>query len=142
MADKTKIVLIGAGSAQFGISCLRDAFCHPGIFGNHLVFMDINEINLNRIVKIAVRMNKELKACFKISSATNLEDALPDADFVITSIAVDRNEMWKQDFMVPKKYGVRHVLGENGGPGAVFHTLRTEEFLLKKSFYAMAIRPL
>ena len=33
--------------------------------------------------------------------------------------------MWKLDFEVPKKYGIRHTLGENGGPGALFFTLRT-----------------
>ena len=33
--------------------------------------------------------------------------------------------MWKLDFAVPRKYGIRHTLGENGGPGGLFFTLRT-----------------
>ena len=28
-------------------------------------------------------------------------------------------------FDVPRKYGIRHTLGENGGPGGLFFTLRT-----------------
>ena len=26
---------------------------------------------------------------------------------------------------MPRKYGIRHTLGENGGPGGLFFTLRT-----------------
>lgn len=26
---------------------------------------------------------------------------------------------------MPAAYGIKHVLGENGGPGAVFHTMRS-----------------
>ena len=29
-------------------------------------------------------------------------------------IAIERNRLWKLDFAVPKKYGIRHTLGENG----------------------------
>ena len=36
--------------------------------------------------------------------------------------ADDRNRLWKLDFEVPKKYGIRHTLGENGGPGGLFFT--------------------
>ena len=50
--------------------------------------------------------------------------ALPGAEFVVVSIAVDRERTWKLDFEVPKRHGVRHVLGENGGPGALFHAAR------------------
>ena len=47
------------------------------------------------------------------------------ADFVINSLAIERCELWKHDFAIPKKYGIRHCLGENGGPGALFFTMRT-----------------
>jgi alpha-galactosidase len=33
--------------------------------------------------------------------------------------------LWQLDFAVPRKYGIRHTLGENGGPGGLFFTLRT-----------------
>ena len=47
------------------------------------------------------------------------------ADFVLNAVAIDRNRLWQQDFEIPKKYGIRHTLGENGGPGGLFFTLRT-----------------
>ena len=40
-------------------------------------------------------------------------------------MAIDRNRLWQQDFNVPRQYGIRHTLGENGGPGGLFFTLRT-----------------
>jgi alpha-galactosidase len=43
----------------------------------------------------------------------------------LIAAAFDRNRLWKQDFEVPRKYGIRHTLGENGGPGGLFFTLRT-----------------
>ena len=46
-------------------------------------------------------------------------------DFVINATAIDRNRLWKLDFDVPRKHGIRHTLGENGGPGGLFFTLRT-----------------
>lgn len=51
--------------------------------------------------------------------------AFDGAEFVVNSTAVDRNRLWKLDFEVPRKHGIRHTLGENGGPGALFFTLRT-----------------
>ena len=39
--------------------------------------------------------------------------------------AIDRNRLWKLDWEVPRKYGIRHTLGENGGPGGLMFTLRT-----------------
>jgi alpha-galactosidase len=49
---------------------------------------------------------------------------------VITSVAIKRYPLWEQDFRLPLAYGFRHVLGENGGPGAVFHALRNYELMI------------
>ena len=57
-------------------------------------------------------------------------DALPGADYVIISVARRRMELWEQDYRVPLAYGFKHVLGENGGPGAIFHALRSFELVL------------
>ena len=38
--------------------------------------------------------------------------------------------LWEQDFRVPLAFGFKHCLGENGGPGAMFHALRNYEIVL------------
>jgi alpha-galactosidase len=48
----------------------------------------------------------------------------------VNSICVERCALWKLDFEIPKKYGIRHTLGENGGPGGLFFTMRTLPMIL------------
>lgn len=130
MSGKPKIVLIGAGSVVFGLNCIKDAFATKELWGSELVFVDTDEEAVERVTKAAQRMNNELGADYSISYTTDRTKALPEADFVILSIAVDRMPMWKKDFKIPQKYGIRHVLGENQGPGAVFHTMRNIPIIL------------
>ena len=131
MAKKPKIVIIGAGSASFGLSCIKDAFYTKELWGSELVFVDLDWIALNKMTKAAERINKELNAGFRITQNINRCKVLEGADFIITSIAINRNALWKYDFEVPKKYGINHVLGENGGPGCVFHTMRNIPIILE-----------
>jgi alpha-galactosidase len=130
MLKKPKIVVIGAGSAIFGLSMLKDAFSMRELWGSELVLVDIDKVAVRKVTAAAIKINDQLKAEYKISSTTDRVEALPEADFVIVSIAVDRMEMWKKDFSVPQKHGIPHVLGENVGPGAVFHTMRNLPIML------------
>lgn len=130
MTKNLKIVLIGAGSVEFGLSCIKDAFYTKELWGNELVFVDIDQEAVKRMYQAAIRINEELGADYRISYTTDRKQALPEADYVITSIAVNRMPLWKQDFAIPKKHGVNHVLGENQGPGAVFHTMRNIPIIL------------
>lgn len=41
-----------------------------------------------------------------------------------------RMELWEQDFRIPLSYGFKQCLGENGGPGALFHALRSFELII------------
>lgn len=118
MVNKPKIVIVGAGSAIFGLSMLKDAFSTKDLWGSELVLVDIDKVAVERMESVAIRFNDYLDAGYKISSTTDRLDALPGADFVIVSIAVDRVKMWKKDFSIPQKHGIPHVLGENVGPGA------------------------
>jgi alpha-galactosidase len=121
----TKIVFIGAGSVSFGLSMFRDLFRFKDLAGSTLCLVDTNPANLQRMTALAKRMNQEAGLGLKIEATTDQRAVLPGASFVINSTAIDRNRLWKLDFEVPKKYGIRHTLGENGGPGGVFFTLRT-----------------
>jgi alpha-galactosidase len=128
--NTTKIVFIGAGSMSFGLSMFRDLFNSKELTGSKLVLVDLNEESLQRMFRLAVRMNDELGAGMIIEKTTDRLQALPGAEFVVNSVAIDRNRLWKLDFEVPRKYGIRHTLGENGGPGGVFFTLRTIPLIL------------
>ncbi len=121
----TKIVFIGAGSVSFGLSMFKDIFRTKELSGSTFTLVDLNKDNLIRIADLANYMNRQTGAGLKIEATTELRPVLDGAGFVINSTAIDRNRLWKLDFEVPKKYGIRHTLGENGGPGGLFFTLRT-----------------
>jgi len=123
--NTTKIVFIGAGSMSFGLSMFRDLFSTQDLKGSELVLVDIDPEYLERMHQLALLMNERSGAGLKISRTVNRREALPGAGFVVNSIALERTRLWKLDFEIPKKHGVRHTLGENGGPGGLFFTLRT-----------------
>jgi alpha-galactosidase len=120
-----KLVFIGAGSMSFGVPTFKDIFSSKKMKGAHLCLVDINEENLDRMYKLANKINDISGMGLKIEKTTERRDVLCGADFVISSLAIERCDLWKHDFNVPKKYGVRHTLGENGGPGALYFTMRT-----------------
>ena len=122
--NPVKIVLIGAGSYSFGLMTARDLMKSPELHGSHLALVDIAEDKLARMAKLIHRLNHTCDAGFEITSTTDRCEALPDADIVVVAIERNRYEMWRLDIEIPRKHGTRHLYGENGGPGGMFHTLR------------------
>lgn len=120
-----KIVFIGAGSMSFGLSMLKDVFSSKELKGSTLSLVDVDPDALDRMYRLALEMNRVSGAGLTLEKAVERREVLSGADFVVCSIAVERCALWRQDFYIPKKYGIRHTLGENGGPGALFFTLRT-----------------
>lgn len=122
--------MIGAGSASFGPGCLLDAIHCEGLAGSTLVLVDIDERALEVMARFARRLNEVSGAGLRIEHTTDRRQALPGADFVISSFAIKRDELWKLDWEIPLKHGIRQVLGENGGPGGLSHSLRNIPVLL------------
>lgn len=127
----TKLVLIGAGSVSFGTSMLRDLFAAcEALTGSTVVLVDTDAGALQLMEAVAQRLNKTTGTPFTIQATTERRDALPGAEFVIISVAVRRNELWQRDFQIPLKHGIKQVLGENGGPGGLFHAMRNIPLIL------------
>jgi alpha-galactosidase len=123
--NKTKIVFIGAGSMSFGLSMFKDVFSSKDLRGSTLTLVGRDADRLARTARLARLMNETSGAGLKIEHTTDRRAALDGAEFVVNSTAVERNRLWKLDFEIPKKHGIRHTLGENGGPGGLFFTMRT-----------------
>jgi alpha-galactosidase len=95
-----------------------------------LVLVDTDLPKLQRMYEFARRVKEHFGSQAKIAMSGDRREALPGASYVITSVAIKRYPLWEQDFRVPLAYGFRHVLGENGGPGAMFHALRNFELVI------------
>ncbi len=119
------IVLIGAGSAMFGLGTLGDIFRSKVLEGSSIVLHDIDAQALSRVETIARRTIQAKSLPYTLSATTSRKKALQGADFCIISIEVgNRFELWEQDWKIPLQYGIRQIYGENGGPGGLFHSLR------------------
>ncbi len=129
-----KIVLVGAGSSVFGYNSVLDATNIPALKGSELMLHDIDEKRLNSMNGLAERMNQETGAELEVSQTIDPEEALSDADFVLVAIEVDRMRRWRLDWEIPFKHGIKQVIGENGGPGGLFHTWRNIPPMLEIAF--------
>jgi alpha-galactosidase len=120
-----RIVLIGAGSAQFGYGTIGDILQSKVLQGSHIVLHDINPVTLQVTYDTGKAFISEHKLDFTISATTSRPEAFQGADFLVSSIEVgNRFELWEQDWRIPQQYGIQQVYGENGGPGGLFHSLR------------------
>ena len=139
---KKRIVLIGAGSAQFGYGTIGDILQSKVLEGSHIVLHDINPATLKAVEENARAFIAEHKLPFTLSATTNRAEAFQGADFLISSIEVgNRFDLWEQDWRIPQQYGIRQVYGENGGPGGLFHSMRIIPPILEICADALKICP-
>jgi len=121
----TKITVIGAGSASFGLDTLG-AFMHSErLHGGELALVDKNPQTLEIIRRLAERMNAEWNSKMKITTHTQHKEGIEGASFVVSAIEVPpREKLWRMDYDLTLKYGVRQPYAENGGPGGFAHAAR------------------
>ena len=118
-----KITLVGAGGMSFGPAMVNDVVHTPELRGARLMLHDVNAERLRRAHQFAAKLNASAGAPVVLDSSTDAGEALDGADFVLSSAEFGRFEFWKQDYEIPNRHGARQINGENGGPGAVFHSL-------------------
>ena len=137
-----KIVLVGAGSIQFGYGMLGDIFNSKMLKGSEITLLDINEQTLKRVLGSAQEFIARHALDYTVNATTDRRIAFVNADFIISSIEVgNRFQLWDEDWKVPQQYGVRQVYGENGGPGGIFHALRIGRVILDIMQDVMEICP-
>jgi alpha-galactosidase len=124
-ATAPKITLVGAGGMSFGPAMVNDTVHTPELAGAQLVLHDVNPQRLARAYRFASKLNAAAGSPIRLDYSTEPGPALEGADFVLSSAEFRRFEYWRQDYEVPNRHGARQMTGENGGPGAVFHSLRS-----------------
>lgn len=121
----TTITVIGAGSASFGENTLSALLRSKKLKGSTLRLVDRNAQSLDIVHRLAKRLNREWDSEFTVSAHAHHKDALEGTNFVVSAIEVGpREELWKSDYELTLKHGVRQPYGENGGPGGFVHAAR------------------
>lgn len=122
---KKKIVIIGAGSASFGPTTLATILRNESLRASELCLVDLDSTSVNNAANVARRMNDAWEAEMIISATTDRLEVLSGATHVVVSIEVaPREKLWRLDWEIPLRHGVRQPYAENGGPGGLMHTFR------------------
>jgi alpha-galactosidase len=125
MSEPQKIVLIGAGSLQFGLGTVGNILESDLLKGSSIILHDIDEKALDLTFKVCKEAIDKRELDFQIERAFKREKALIGADFIINSIEIPpRFKLLNYDYRVPHDFGNHQISGENGGPGGLFHSLR------------------
>lgn len=126
-----KIVIIGAGSATFGLNSLATLLREKTFQRSTLTLVDMNAEGLVLVHQLAEQMSRTWEAGVRIESTTDRREALAGANFVVCSIEVGpREELWRQDWEISLRHGLRQPYAENGGPGGFFHAVRNIPHIL------------
>jgi len=121
----TKIVVIGAGSASFGLNTLAALIRSQRLRGSQLALVDHNPEALDLVTRLAHHLNQAWRSDLHISAHSHQTEALAGAEFVVLSIEVPpREALWRSDYEIPLRYGIRQPYAENGGPGGFAHAAR------------------
>ena len=120
---KLKIVHIGAGSG-FVLAIARELLSHEMFDNADFYLTDPAPDRLKSAyeavtAELAKKPNHINVQCFEKNT-----DALPDADYVITSCEPNRYDNWYHDLLIPEQFGCYQVKGENGAPGGIIHATR------------------
>ena len=124
------ICLIGAGGMSFGPVMVLDAINTRRIRGATMMLHDVSPERLEVARRFAERVNERNGSPITIKASLDPSEALSGADFCLTSAEVGRWQHWIEDYEIPVRHGATQITGENGGPGAVFHSLRSIKTML------------
>ena len=126
-----KLVAIGIGSVIFGIELLRDVFRVPEFRGAEIWLVDTDPDALARMTTLAERLNAAADWDVALHSTTDRREALPDADFVVTAVAVAGISTWKADHALALSRRLRERPLRERWPGGLSHTLRSVPLMLE-----------
>ena len=122
--QQPKVVVIGAGSLFFGRQAIWQMVHSPYLNSGTLALVDIDPIRMEKMGALAEKVVAETGVDLRIEVASDWRDALPGADFVVLSFAVDTVRYRGLDCQISEKYGIRMCSGDTIGPGGIFRAMR------------------
>ncbi|MCB0045805.1 MAG: hypothetical protein KDD92_10265 [Caldilineaceae bacterium] len=118
-----KIAIIGGGSA-YAPSLLYAFIQQAATFvGGELALMDITQPQLAIVQRLAQRMAETAGADLTITATSEQQEAIADADYVLTTFRAGGFPARYLDEIIPLRYGI--IGQETIGPGGFFFAMRT-----------------
>jgi alpha-galactosidase len=116
----TRIVVIGAGSAMFSLSLVRDFCLTPALAGSTVVFVDVDGGRLRAVHALCVRYAAEVGIPLRLEQTDDRRAALAGADFVINTALVAGHRRLQEGWAVARRHGYRF--------GGSLHVMHDEAF--------------
>jgi alpha-galactosidase len=115
-----QITIIGAGSAVFSLSLIRDLCLTPSLSGSSVTLMDIDEDRLESINLLCTRYASEIGIDIRTRTTTDRRDALTGADFVVNTALVGNYDLLRKGWAIARQFGYRF--------GGSLHVMHDEAF--------------
>jgi len=117
---------------------MSDLALEPELGGEvRLYDIDADAAKRNEIIGNRITGDSRSVGIWKYTTVLTLQEALTDADFVITSILPGTFEQMRTDVHLPERLGIYQPVGDTVGPGGIMRALRTiPEYVI----FAEAIR--
>lgn len=121
-----RVVLIGAGSAQFARRLITDLLSWPELAGGEIALVDIDSTRLELVAALAGKMIADQGTGTRLIPTADRTRALDGADYVMTTIAVGyAYERHRPELLIPRRYGLHQTSADGITVGGVFRYLRT-----------------
>ncbi|MEM2088371.1 MAG: hypothetical protein QXF52_06835 [Thermoproteota archaeon] len=122
-----KISIIGAGSAVFSISLIKDLCLTTSLSGSTISLMDINRERLDAVYSICTRYGEETGIKLRLEKTLNRKESLKDADFVVNTALTASYERLREGWSIARRLGYRF--------GGSYHIMHDEAFWI--NFYQL-----
>ena len=121
---EVKVSFIGGASMTWMPTFSRELLSCRELSGSTITLMDIDAKHLRVMERYVNRMKRELKVDFTVVATCDREEALSDADFVVTTFMAGGHEYWAKDLNMALKYGLQTPKGMSVGPGGLLQGLK------------------
>ena len=121
-----KITLLGAGSTVFAKDLITDILTFPELADSTLALYDIDPERLETTQRVSMLVAGALGVDPVIEAHLDRRAALDGADYAIGMFQVGGYQPCTvTDFEIPKKFGLRHTIGDTLGVPGIMRALRT-----------------
>ena len=125
-----RLTLIGAGSATFAATIVRDLCVHPRMQGSSVTLMDVDAHRLEMVHGLAVRLARELGADLSFTTSTDRARAIEGAQFVINTAQVGGHDWSEAQRGIAERHGYYRGAGVVSGDGGL-HSFGQMELMLE-----------
>jgi alpha-galactosidase len=124
-----KIAIIGAGSATFSLSIIRDLCLTPNLEDATVCFMDIDPARLEAAHELATRYAQKVGSKLRLEKTTDRIAALNGADFILNAALAAGHHRLRDGWQIGLKHGYRM--------GGSLHIMHDEAFWI--NFYQLKL---